>query len=314
MSFSPLRRPLLEASRSPELKAWVQNSALTRPLVDRFVAGAQVPDAVAAALTVVADGRNVTIDYLGEDTLNRADALAVRDEYLRLLTALTQAGLTTGGSTEVSVKLSALGQLVPGAGSLAEDLAAEICAAARAAGTTVTVDAESHSQTEQTLLTIARLRTDFPETGAVVQAYLRRTLGDCRDLAVAGSRVRLCKGAYDEPVSVAYDTTREVDRNFVRCLKVLMRGRGYPMVATHDPRLIDITGALAVQTQRAADSYEYQFLHGIRTEEQRRLAELGERVRVYLPYGDDWYGYLVRRMAERPANTAVLVRALMSSR
>lgn len=312
MIFSPLRKPLLEAARSPELKEWVQTSPLVRPLVDRFVAGTEVSDAVAAALTVVADGCHVSVDHLGEDTRTRADAAAVRDEYLRLLTALDAAGLTAGGSTEVSLKLSALGLAVPGAGGLAEDLAAEICAAAVQVGTTVTIDAESHAHTEQTLLTITRLRADFPDVGAVVQAYLRRTLSDCRDLAVAGSRVRLCKGAYEEPVSLAYDTTREVDRNFVRCLKVLMRGRGYPMVATHDPRLIDITGALAVQNQRAAGSYEYQFLHGIRTEEQRRLAELGERVRVYLPYGDDWYGYLVRRMAERPANTALVVRALLS--
>lgn len=314
MSFSLLRRPLLQAARSPELKQWVQTSPMARPLVDRFVAGAEVSDAVATALTVVADARQVSVDFLGEDTRDRADAEAVRDEYVRLLTAMKDAGLTAGGSTEVSVKLSSLGLNVPGTGGLAEELAAQICQAARDADTTVTIDAESHPQTEQTLLTVSRLRADFPDAGAVVQAYLRRTLGDCRDLAVAGSRVRLCKGAYDEPVTVAFDTTREVDRNFVRCLKVLMRGPGYPMIATHDPRLIDIAGAMAVQTQRAAGSYEYQFLHGIRTGQQRLLSEFGERVRVYLPYGTDWYGYLMRRMAERPSNTALVVKSLVSER
>jgi len=124
--------------------------------------------------------------------------------------------------------------------------------------------------------------------------------------------VRLCKGAYDEPESVAYRDRGEVDRSYVRCLKVLMAGQGYPMVATHDPRLVEIAGALAIRHDRAKGSYEYQMLYGVRPDEQRRLAEQGERVRVYLPYGDEWYGYLVRRMAERPQNLALFVRSLVS--
>jgi proline dehydrogenase len=146
--------------------------------------------------------------------------------------------------------------------------------------------------------------------GAVLQAYLHRTEGDCRDLAVAGSRVRLCKGAYKEPESVAFQDSADVDKSYVRCLKVLMAGGGYPMVASHDPRLVEIAGALAARHHRAADTFEYQMLYGIRPEEQKRLADRGEQMRVYIPYGQEWYGYLMRRMAERPANTVFFLRAL----
>ena len=158
------------------------------------------------------------------------------------------------------------------------------------------------------------LREDFPETGAVLQSYLFRTEGDCRDLATSGSRVRLVKGAYAEPASVAFQSRAEVDLNYVRCLKVLLAGDGYPMVATHDPRLIEIAEALAVRAGRSAGEYEYQLLLGVRPDEQRRLNDHGERVRVYVPYGAEWYGYLVRRMAEKPANLGLLLRSLTSTK
>jgi proline dehydrogenase len=207
------------------------------------------------------------------------------------------------------VKLSAVGQ------SLSDELALEgartICLAAQAAGTTVTLDMEDHTTTERTLATLQTLRREFPGTGAVLQSYLHRTEQDCRDLAVAGSRVRLCKGAYREPASVAFQSRNEVDRSYVRCLKVLMAGPGYPMVATHDPRLVAITAELA--KDRAAGTYEYQMLYGIRPQEQARLAARGETVRVYIPYGDQWYGYLMRRLAERPANLGFFLRALAST-
>ena len=146
----------------------------------------------------------------------------------------------------------------------------------------------------------------------MLQAYLRRTEADCRDLAVPGSRVRLCKGAYDEPATVAYRDRAEVDRSYVRCLRILMDGPGYPMVATHDPRLLRIAAFLARSAGRSADSYEYQMLYGVRTDLQAALADRGERVRVYVPYGEQWYGYFMRRLAERPANTAFFARALFA--
>jgi proline dehydrogenase len=148
----------------------------------------------------------------------------------------------------------------------------------------------------------------------VLQAYLRRTEADCRDLATAGSRVRLCKGAYREPESVAYQSRMDVDRSYARCLGVLMAGDGYPMVASHDPRIVTLAGRVAEETGRDKGSYEYQMLYGIRPDEQRRLAAEGQKVRVYIPYGQEWYGYLMRRLAERPSNAMFFLRSLMSKK
>ena len=183
---------------------------------------------------------------------------------------------------------------------------------ADALGTTVTLDMEDHTTTDLTLETLRTLRADFPRTGGVLQAYLHRTEADCRDLAATGSRIRLCKGAYNEPESVAHVERADVDKSYVRCMKILIQGEGYPMLATHDPRLIEISGALAVRNNRAPDTYEFQMLYGVRPEEQARLAAQGDQVRVYVPYGVEWYGYLVRRLAERPANLGLLARALVS--
>ncbi|KWW97579.1 proline dehydrogenase [Carbonactinospora thermoautotrophica] len=308
-----LRRVLLAASRSEKMKNAIETWPVSRSVVRRFVAGTSVDDAIRVTRLLTNDGLLVTLDHLGEDTLDRQQADATRDAYLVLLQRLAEAGLTEGA--EVSLKLSAIGQALPGDGEkIACENAYKICEAARAAGTTVTLDMEDHTTTDSTLAILRELRRDFPWVGAVLQAYLKRTEADCRDLAYEGSRVRLCKGAYAEPASVAYQDEHEVDRSYVRCLKILMGGRGYPMVATHDPRLIEIAGALAVQFGRDQGTYEYQMLYGVRTEAQRRLAGAGERMRVYVPYGQQWYGYLMRRLAERPANLAFFLRSLASRR
>jgi len=306
-----LRSLVLAASRSGRVKHLVEVAPVSRSVVARFVAGATVQDAVRATRELVEDGLLVSLDHLGEDTLDRGQAESSCDAYLTVLDQLAAAGLA--GSAEVSVKLSAVGQAIPGDGErIAYDLTTTICTAAQRVGTTVTIDMEDHRTTDSTLSVLAEVRKDFPETGAVLQSQLRRTEGDCRDLAHDGSRVRLCKGAYAEPASVAFPERSEVDRSYVRCLRVLMGGQGYPMVATHDPRLVEIAGALAVRNHRRQGTYEYQMLYGIRPEEQKRLAGAGERVRVYVPYGDQWYGYLMRRLAERPANMSFFLRSTLS--
>jgi proline dehydrogenase len=306
-----LRGVLLQAARSHQLRSVIEKAPVSRSVVHRFVPGTSAEDAVTATADLLAKDLRVTVDHLGEDTTDRAHADGVRDAYLHLLTALSDAGLTAGGAAEVSVKLSAVGQALGADGvKISTENAHAICEAAAAVGTTVTLDAEDHTTTDDTLSTLRELRADFPWVGAVLQSYLHRTEADCRDLSGAGSRVRLCKGAYKEPASVAFQEKHEVDRSYVRCLKVLMAGQGLPMVATHDPRLVDVAGALAVQYDRAQGSYEFQMLYGIRPDEQRRLAALGETVRVYLPYGEEWYGYFMRRLAERPANTAFFLRSL----
>jgi proline dehydrogenase len=308
-----LRQPLLLLARSTTVKNLVSTMPVSSGILNRYVPGETTETAVEATRVLIRDGLHVTLDFLGEDTLDREQADHTVAAYLDLLAALSAQNLSR--NAEVSVKLSAIGQALPGEGEkLALENARMICHAARNAGTTVTLDMEDHTTTDSTLDILRELRKDFPETGAVLQAYLRRTEADCRDLAYEGSRVRLCKGAYKEPESVAYQDKAEVDRSYVRCMKILMSGQGYPMIASHDPRLVDIAGALATRYERPQGSYEFQMLYGIRPDEQQRLAEAGEKVRVYLPYGNEWYGYLMRRMAERPSNLRFFLRSLISKK
>jgi proline dehydrogenase len=308
-----LRQGLLQLSKSERMRVLIERAPVSRDVVRRFVAGETTADAVRVAGELALTGRMSTIDNLGEDTLDLVQAQATRDAYLTLLSALGEAGLAQGGKVEVSLKLSALGQALPTDGAkIALEHAREICHAAVNVGTNVTLDMEDHTTTDATLEALRELRQDFPSVAAVLQAYLYRTEADCRDLAHEGSRVRLCKGTYKEPESVAFQAKSEVDKSYVRCLKVLMAGEGYPMVASHDPRMIEIAGALAHKQDRAADTFEYQMLYGSRPEEQKRIADRGDRMRVYIPYGPQWYGYLMRRMAERPANTMVFLRAVVT--
>lgn len=310
-----LRRTLLAASDSDRVRRLITSAPLARDVVARYVAGDAAAQAVQVSRDLLQRGLLVSLDYLGEDTTDPEQAAAVTAEYAALLAQLAAGGLASGGRAEVSVKPSAVGiGLAQHGEKTATENIARICAAARAAGTTVTVDMEDHSRVDQTLRIVAELRADHPDLGVVIQAALRRSVADCAALAQAGARVRLCKGAYDAPAEVAYASRHEVDRSYARALRVLMDGPGYPMIATHDPRLLRIAAAQAELGARAPDSYEYQMLYGVRPAEQRRLAATGARLRVYLPYGQDWYRYLVRRLAERPANVAFFARSLVSSR
>ena len=308
-----LRQALLLVARSHRIKEIVTRMPVSSGIVAHHVPGEGTSDAVRATRELIEDGLHVSLDFLGEDTLDEAQAEYTVTQYLQLLEALSEAGLSR--NAEVSVKLSAIGQALPEIGhKLALENARRICRAARSAGTTVTLDAEDHTTIDGTLGALRELRKDFPETGAVVQAYLHRTEDDCRALAYEGSRVRLCKGAYNEPESVAWQDRHDVDKSYVRCLKVLMAGEGYPMIATHDPRLVKIASALATRNSRMPGTYEFQMLYGIRTEEQKRLAQAGEKMRVYVPYGEEWYGYLMRRLAERPQNLTFFLRSLISQK
>ncbi len=316
-----LRRALLAAAASEQIRGVVTAASAARAVVDRYVAGESIGDAVRAARSLREAGLLVTLDYLGEDTTDGERAAVTASQYVQVLGKLAAEGLTEGGAVEVSVKPTAVGLLLGSAenGGAVSDLGMKIAAehierialAAADVGTTVTLDAEDHRTTGAGLRIAAALRTRLPSVGSVVQAALRRTETDVRELAAPGVRVRLCKGAYAEPVSEAFTTRHDVDRSFARCLRILMAGPGYPMIATHDPRLIAITRSLGLR--RAPDSFEYQMLYGVRPQEQRRLAATGARVRVYVPYGSDWYGYLVRRLAERPANLGFFLRSLWST-
>jgi proline dehydrogenase len=305
-----LRSALLRISRSEKIKNLVITAPVTAGVVERFIAGETSDEVVTVTRYLINASLLVTIDHLGEDTTDRAHADSVVVAYLDLLTKLRESGFSA--SAEVSIKLTALGLQLRDGPQLALENSELICNAAHKANTKVTLDMEDHTTTDSTLEILHTLRKEYPDTGGVLQAYLYRTEDDCRDLAVAGSRVRLCKGAYAEPESVAFQDRQEVDKSYVRCMKILMTGEGLPMLATHDPTLIDIGLKLARDHGRIPGDFEFQMLYGIRPTEQQRLAKLGHSVRVYVPYGTDWYGYLIRRLADRPSNLQFFARSLIT--
>ncbi|OLT34914.1 proline dehydrogenase [Actinomadura sp. CNU-125] len=303
------RRALLAASHSGGARRIVETAPFARDVARRFIAGETAADAARVTEQLTDDGLLVSLDVLGEDVHDKGRAETNTVRYIELLDRLGEDAL--GARAEVSVKLTAVGQ------SLDEEFALEnarrICDAAASAGTTVTFDMEEHETVDSTLRIVHELRRDHPTVGAVVQAYLRRAEEYCADLAYEGSRVRLCKGAYAAPEAIAFTEKDDIDKSFVRCMKVLMAGKGYPMLATHDPRLIDIAEALTLLHSRDADTFEYQMLYGVRPQEQRRLAADGAQVRVYVAYGRDWYEYFMRRLAEKPANLRLVVRSLVGA-
>lgn len=303
-----LGQALLRASRSQRLRHAIVAAPVTRRVVDRFVAGEHLDDATATVRHLLDTGLDVTLDHLGEDVTSPAEAAAARDSYLRALEAIGAAGW--GPRVEASIKLSAFGQALPGGHDLALTNVTQVAEAATDAGTTVTLDMEDSSTVDSTLAIVAELRRAHPGTGAVLQSYLLRTPDDAKRLATPGSRVRLVKGAYRESPAVAHQSKDAVDTAYEQCLDVLFSGGGYPMVGSHDPRMIAAAQRIAAQWRRTPDSYEFQMLHGIRPKEQVRLAAAGTRMRIYLPYGTDWYGYFMRRLAERPANVGFFLRSL----
>lgn len=304
-----LKTLLLGMSRTPAVKRAVVAFPLTRRLVDRFVAGETADDCLRVTRGLLANGLLVTVDFLGEDTTTAAQADRVTDGYVELLGRLAEEGIAD--RVEVSIKLSALGSLLSGGYELALDNARVICAAAERAGTTVTVDMEDHTTTDATLRTVRELRGTYPWVGAVLQSMLYRTATDCAAQTGPGDRVRLCKGAYAEPGEVAHKAKSAVDRNYKRCASILLQGDGRPLFATHHDEMITHVLSEVGRVGRKAGSYELQMLLGIRADEQRRLAGLGHQVRVYVPFGDDWYAYFMRRLAERPANVIFLLRAML---
>jgi proline dehydrogenase len=309
-----LRPAIMAASRRPGLRRAAEGLPATRRVVHRFVPGETIDSVLDSVAALQMSGRHVSIDYLGEDVSNVDDAAAAVQTYLNLIEKLSRCADLADSAVrplEVSVKLSALGQSLPRDGhKIARDNAWTICDAAGRAGVWVTVDAENHTTTDSTLGIVRDLRAEFGWLGTVLQAYLRRTLGDCEEFAASGARIRLCKGAYDEPASVAYRDPAEVTESYLTCLRALMAGSGYPMIASHDPAIVDAVPALVSQSWRNTDEFEYQMLYGIRDDEQRRLADAGNQLRVYVPFGTQWYGYFMRRLAERPANLTFFLRAL----
>ncbi|SHH92662.1 proline dehydrogenase family protein [Streptomyces sp. 3214.6] len=301
---------ILAASRSDRMRRLISAAPVTKQVVDRFIPGERVDDIVPIIEELTAKGLELTMDVVGEDITTPEQAAAARDAYLELVDRLRE--LELGERVEMSVKLSMFGQALDGGHELALANVRPVVEAAAAIGTTVTLDAEDHTTLDSMFAIHEELRKDFPQTGCVIQAYLFRTEADARRLAASGSRVRLVKGAYKEPAEVAHQHKQEIDKAYVRVLRTLMEGDGYPMIGSHDPRLISIAQELARKAGRKLDEYEFQMLYGIRSDEHLRLAAEGHRMRVYTAYGTDWYGYFMRRLAEKPANLRFFVRSMVS--
>ncbi|ABM15300.1 MULTISPECIES: proline dehydrogenase family protein [Mycolicibacterium] len=316
--FDKIARPvILAASRREGLRRAAERMSVTRKVVRRFVPGESTADVITAVGDLRDSHRLVSIDYLGEDVTDADAADATVEAYLTLLDALAGRGETAAAvrPLEVSLKLSALGQALPRDGEkIALENARAICERAQRAGVWVTVDAEDHTTTDSTLAIVRELRVDFDWVGTVLQSHLKRARADCAEFAASGARIRLCKGAYAEPASVAFRDRDDVTDSYLQCLRILMAGRGYPMVASHDPEILGAVPSMAREYGRGVDDFEYQMLYGIRDAEQRRLAEAGNHIRVYVPFGTQWYGYFVRRLAERPANLTFFLRALAERR
>ncbi|MFI0086287.1 proline dehydrogenase family protein [Streptomyces bobili] len=301
---------ILAASRSDRMRRLISAAPVTKQVVDRFIPGETVDDIVPIIEELTGRGLELTMDVVGEDITTPEQAAAARDAYLALVDRLKE--LQLGERVEMSVKLSMFGQALEGGHELALANVRPVVEAAAAIGTTVTLDAEDHTTLDSMFAIHEALREDHPQTGCVIQAYLFRTEADARRLAANGSRVRLVKGAYKEPAEVAHQQKHEIDKAYVRILKVLMEGEGYPMIGSHDPRLISIAQELARKAGRKPDEYEFQMLYGIRGDEHVRLAAEGHRMRVYTAYGTDWYGYFMRRLAEKPANLRFFVRSMLT--
>lgn len=301
---------ILAASRSDKMRRIVSAAPVTKPVVNRFIPGETVDQVIPIVEDLTGKGLEVTLDVVGEDITTVEQSHAARDAYLQLVEQLVPLGL--GETVEMSVKLSMFGQALEGGHELALANVRPVVEAAAAIGTTVTLDAEDHTTLDSMFAIHEELRREFPQTGCVIQAYLFRTEADARRLAAAGSRVRIVKGAYKEPAEVAYQDKAEIDKAYVRILRILMEGDGYPMIGSHDPRLIAIAQELARKAGRKLDEYEFQMLYGIRGEEHLRLAAEGHRMRVYTAYGTDWYGYFMRRLAEKPANLLFFLRSMIT--
>ncbi len=297
-----MRAVLLKFSNSPGLARWVTTHKTTRRMSQKFVAGEELDQAVAAARVCNRSGLKVSLDLLGESVTNAAQARAACDTYLRIFDRIAAEKL----DANVSLKLTQLGLDLDDA--LCQELAESIVAHAAAQGNFVRVDMEGSPYTARTIDLVKRVRAKTPAVGVVVQSYLRRTESDVPGLLAAGCRLRLCKGAYKEPPEIAFPAKSDVDANYVRLMKLILPSGIYHGIATHDPRMIAATEQFATERAIPKTAFEFQMLYGIRTDLQRDLVRRGYNMRVYIPYGRDWFPYFMRRLAERPANVLFFLK------
>ncbi len=299
-----LRSALLYLSRQKQLRGWMETSPVAGRLTKRFIAGQTLEQGIAVCRKLNAECILTTIDHLGENVTSTAEAEASRDAYLEALERVAAGNLPSS----VSIKPTQFGM----------DFSEEICqanveplvAAASRIGSCVEIDMEASGYTDRTLRLVRAMHSRHGSVRGAIQAYLRRSEADIEALCGDGIPVRLCKGAYNEPATVAFPSKRDVDRNYLRLARVLLRKGVYPAFATHDPKMVNPTLDAALELGVQAGQFEFQMLYGIRRDVQNMLTRGGYRLRLYVPYGVAWYPYFMRRLAERPANLLFLARNL----
>jgi proline dehydrogenase len=292
------RSALIYLSRHEGLKDFAARFRLFKKLTTRFVAGENIEEAIAAIRELNAEGCSASFDHLNESVANPAEAEGEVKEYLDILARIDETGI----NSNVSIKLTQFGlEIDP---ELAYKNARAVVAESARRGNFVRVDMEASSVTQKTLDIFQRLRAEFGlnEVGIVLQSYLRRTYSDAEEMVKIPARIRICKGAYNEPPDVAFPEKKDTDENYIRVMQLLLSSGTYHGIATHDPKMIQATIDFATKNGIGKDAFEFQMLYGIRRDLQRQLAKDGYNMRVYVPYGKHWYPYFMRRLAERPAN------------
>ena len=297
-----LRSALLQLAASPGFAHWVTSNAKTRGMARRFVAGETLDEAIPAARACNSLGMYASLDYLGENVATTSDAQRARDAYLQIFDRIAAERL----HANVSCKLTQLGLDL--SADFCEGLLFTIVERAASYDNFLRVDMESSQYTQRTIDVVKRGRSRNPAVGTVIQSYLYRSEKDVQDLLNVGCRIRLCKGAYKENMDVAFARKKDVDGNFLRLMAMLLRSGFFHGIATHDPRMIAETIRFAAARGVSKDDFEFQMLYGVRTDLQRRLVKDGYRLRIYIPYGKDWFPYFMRRLAERPANLGFFLK------
>ena len=300
------RSALIYLSRHEGLKDFAARFQLFKKLTTRFVAGETIDEAVAFIRELNADGCSASFDHLNESVANAAEAEQEVAEYLQVLSSIDETGI----NSNASIKLTQFGlELDP---ELAYKNARAVVADGARRGTFVRVDMEASSVTQVTIDIFKRLRAEFElnDVGIVLQSYLRRTYADAQELVKLPARIRICKGAYNEPPEVAFPDKKDVDENYVRVMQLLLSSGTYHGIATHDPKMIEATIEFSKKEGIPKEAFEFQMLYGVRRDLQRQLAQDGYNMRVYVPYGKHWYPYFMRRLAERPANIWFVLKNL----
>jgi proline dehydrogenase len=300
-----LRHLLLSLSRNRRLRRWFETSPSARPLTARFIAGSSLEDVLGAARRLQAEDVLSTLDHLGENVTTVAEADASREAMQAALRSIAASSLPA----TISIKLTQFGLDLGNDPCRAN--AASLARMARDTGSRVEIDMESSEYVDRTLAIVEHLHRDYGCVRCVLQAYLYRTLDDARRMNALSIPIRLCKGAYNEPAGIAFPEKSRVDENYILLARLLLDEGAHPAFATHDPRMIDAVIQHAGTTGRQPADFEFQMLYGIRRDLQQKLVQRGFRLRLYVPYGDAWFPYFMRRLAERPANLLFIARNLI---